>query len=540
MADVSLLVSIAGSGRADAPELVGRILSRGTAVNRDHAGSTALISAARVGSTAVVRELLRHGADASKATRDKGNPPLFWAAAGGHLEVVDLLLGAGASPSQLNANGDSALMWACRSGAGASAAALLRAAPALIGAQNATGMTALMCAAAGGHAEVVAALLSPERAPPADTETPDAHGRTALHFAAQSEGVTRALLAAGASWRARDVHGQTAEGEAKKRGCAAVEALLHEAWVKEVEESKEEEVVVKEAKPVKKGGATPPVSPLGARAPRPAHRKAVVAKASRRVAEVAEVVAVDEGGDEGGREGEGEAGGAAAEGGVRRECTPMASARLSWLSDGDSPPDAGGGWVEVTQRGRARGRAAAAPREVADAVASPTAAASTATDTAPTRGKVEKGGSEEEAIVCAEPPGGGEGGGVGGGDAAADEVVDSEAAAPEAVAAEASAAEASAAMASAAGAEAWAALLVEAPEMGALDLQLAHVLGQRLGELSMAQITAVQAVQRDVALRLEDARVELARRLERETVEARLQIEIEKAAREARWRPPAA
>ena len=92
MADVSLLVSIAGSGRADAPELVGRILSRGTAVNRDHAGSTALISAARVGSTAVVRELLRHGADASKATRDKGNPPLFWAAAGGHLEVVDLLL----------------------------------------------------------------------------------------------------------------------------------------------------------------------------------------------------------------------------------------------------------------------------------------------------------------------------------------------------------------------------------------------------------------------------------------------------------------
>ena len=64
------------------------------------------------------------------------------------------------------------------------------------------------------------------------------------------------------------------------------------------------------------------------------------------------------------------------------------------------------------------------------------------------------------------------------------------------------------------GAEAWAALLVEAPEMGALDL-CSRVLGQRLGELSMAQITAVQVVQRDVALRLEDARVELARRLER-------------------------
>ena len=123
---------------------------------------------------------------------------------------------------------------------------------------------------------MVAALLSPERAPPADTETPDAHGRTALHFAAQSEGVTRALLSAGASWRARDVHGQTAEGEAKKRGCAAVEALLHDAWVKAVEESQEEEKVVE----VKKGGATPPVSPLGARAPRPAHRKAVVAKAT--------------------------------------------------------------------------------------------------------------------------------------------------------------------------------------------------------------------------------------------------------------------
>ena len=294
MADVSLLVSIARSGRAaDAPELVGRILSRGTAVNRDHGGSTALISAARVGSTAVVRELLRHGADASKATRDKGNPPLFWAAAGGHLEVADLLLGAarvavaGERERRLGADvGVPQRRRRERRGAAARGAGADRRA-------ERDGDDGAHVRAAGGHAEVVAALLSPERAPPADTETPDAHGRTALHFAAQSEGVTRALLAAGASWRARDVHGQTAEGEAKKRGCAAVEALLHEAWVKAVEESKEEEVVVKEAKPVKKGGATPPVSPLGARAPRPAHRKAVVAKASRRAAaEVAEVAEV--------------------------------------------------------------------------------------------------------------------------------------------------------------------------------------------------------------------------------------------------------
>ena len=38
--------------------------------------------------------------------------------------------------------------------------------------------------------------------------------------------------------------------------------------------------------------------------------------------------------------------------------------------------------------------------------------------------------------------------------------------------------------------------------MGALDLQLAHVLGQRLGELSMAQITELLDVQRALVVRL--------------------------------------
>ena len=40
-------------------------------------------------------------------------------------------------------------------------------------------------------------------------------------------------------------------------------------------------------------------------------------------------------------------------------------------------------------------------------------------------------------------------------------------------------------MASAAGAKAWAALLVEAPEMGALDLQLAHVEHRPLGRVGV-------------------------------------------------------
>ena len=55
--------------------------------------------------------------------------------------------------------------------------------------------------------------------------------------------------------------------------------------------------------------------------------------------------------------------------------------------------------------------------------------------------------------------------------------------------------------------------------------------GQRTEELSMAQLTTLQELQRAFAVQLEDVRTQLVRRQEREAVEERMQLELEKRAR---------
>ena len=79
----------------------------------------------------------------------------------------------------------------------------------------------------------------------------------------------------------------------------------------------------------------------------------------------------------------------------------------------------------------------------------------------------------------------------------------------------------------------WARFLARHPKAEALNLQLRHVLGEGFGELSMAQLGALLQVQRLLQQRLEEARLLLARRLEREAVEARLALEIEKRLQQA-------
>ena len=83
------------------------------------------------------------------------------------------------------------------------------------------------------------------------------------------------------------------------------------------------------------------------------------------------------------------------------------------------------------------------------------------------------------------------------------------------------------------GDELWARFLARHPTAEALNLQLSHVLGEGFSELSMAQLGALLQVQRLLQQRLEEARLLLARRLEREAVEARLALEIERRLQQA-------
>ena len=212
-----LLANVAQSGHPSAAEHVERILAGGATADlpSDSAGFTALAIACRVGDAGVARVLLAHGADPHKATRDKGNPPLFWAAAGGHTAVIEVLLSADTDPEQRNSGGDTALLWACRSGCVGASELLLRCRPTVGRAVNDRGMTALICAAAGSHQAVLQLLLASE-ASRRMLDAADEHGRTALHFAAVgSAACVQALLDAGADCSLRTLEGLTAQSEAR-------------------------------------------------------------------------------------------------------------------------------------------------------------------------------------------------------------------------------------------------------------------------------------------------------------------------------------
>lgn len=233
----ALLLRLSSSGREDAPNMVARLLKMGVAADTANAeGFTALASAARVGALFVCKELLAHGASPTAPTHENRNPPLFWAAGKGHVEVVRLLCNASASvASQRNVQGDTALLWACRGGQIGVAETLLEYCPELLGDSNEHGLSTLMCAAVGGHVQTLQLILSRvgdvHRRALVDEQ--DIHGRTALHFAVASEACVAALLAAGADWRARDVHGCTPLGEALKEGYKRTAELLQREWERE-------------------------------------------------------------------------------------------------------------------------------------------------------------------------------------------------------------------------------------------------------------------------------------------------------------------
>lgn len=512
-------------GAADVLErLVQSLDSVDTAIDRQ--GSTLLAMASKLGNAVAVRVLLAHRADPSKGTLEKGNTPLFWAAAQGHADVAQLLLDANADPAQRNQGGDTPVLWACRSGTTAVVELLLQHEPSVQRCANMSGMTPLMCAGAGAHTAVLQLLLASSESLRA-LDAVDEHGRTALHFAAATAAASsspesvQALLDAGADWRIRAKDGLTALLEARAGKNAEAERLLTLTWQQQ-----------QEPPPPPSRSSKPPPPP----APRD-HPSRGVAQPATSGQQQRDSASADSDTDEA------EASEKEARAAEATQATPTAETREAEaagpLEAAVSTSQSGGGeWLLAAPRRRRGGRkrpiqpaahppvAAGSPaaaeqptdpppasgptgRTDAPPPSSPSASAAAAWAAAPT--DVPHTGSG-----AATPPEGAEGRSPPGRTAVAGDGVErpDDAAKLDAVSD---------------GAPAWAAFARRHPHTAALNLQLRHVLGEGLHELSMAQLSALQEAQWQLQRQLEEARMQLARRQERDAVEARLALEIERA-----------
>ena len=188
-------------------------------------GKTALMCAAGLGHSSIVRILLNKGADASIAD-DNGITALLLSAANGHVAATTILAEAGADLQDSDSGGYTPLHMAAQDGHLGVMAALLKAG-AEANATTSTGFTPLHMAAQNGHLEVMAALLKAGVDPQATTS----HGATPLHLAAQ-EGrskVSKALIEAGVDIQATDSNGFTPLHLASTKGRLEVVTVLRTA-----------------------------------------------------------------------------------------------------------------------------------------------------------------------------------------------------------------------------------------------------------------------------------------------------------------------
>ncbi|KAK4167354.1 ankyrin repeat-containing domain protein [Cladorrhinum sp. PSN259] len=220
------------SGRREADKETFRVLDdlliedRGMAMETRcmEYGQTPLSWAVKDGHEAVVRLLLKAGADTEVQDKNR-RTPLSWAAQDGHEAVVRLLLKAGAAIDAYDTNYRTPLAWAAEEGHEAVVRRLLEA-----GAATETkysgDRTPLSYAAEGGHESVVQLLLATGKAMP---DSRDKHNRTSLSYAAESghESIIRLLLATGKiDADSRDHSGMTPLLYAAKCGHESIVQLL--------------------------------------------------------------------------------------------------------------------------------------------------------------------------------------------------------------------------------------------------------------------------------------------------------------------------
>jgi len=580
-----LLLQLSRSDHENAAQLVQDILGRHRVSPDlcDAAGATALFLASKAGQAKVVSALLAAGARPELSTHENKNPPLFWAAGLGHLEVVRLLLDFGADPLQRNVNADSALLWACRTGQRDCVAVLLRARPDAITHTNVNQTTCLHCAAAGRHPLLLQELLErvsnmppiigSSRGAAAEADTPrdpagdaewagggtsplidarDTVGRTPLHYAAGCPECVRALLSAGASLSLRDEDGLSALQEAKSMGCEGSAAAMESAW-------RERDLRL----PLWGEPESTSTPVLGKQPPRHAKRTPQRQKVTDENGDRADDK-LDRGEDVGDDDGadcdavstdsddddappEMDFGGMDSGAATDRDREVQVATNIAIESESGKGVAEAVGWVQVGRRGRPVASVAQTATEEAVSVYAdrlrrgqqPAMSAEEAkrseASTAPVSASLERGESPPQQLTWAKPTTWAQPPNSAQWHIAERQAVTARHPPPNPTP---TPSQEASKLPSGNGDEEWGELHAvwyawhrfreREPEVVSTDLQLRHFLGAGIGELSMSQIETLQRVQRGLALELEEWRVRRARVQEREAVEARLALDLER------------
>lgn len=142
-------------------------------------GETALILAAREGNLAIVKYLLKSGADVNVTDNSKSNA-LFYAAQNGHTKVVKFLIDSGINVNATNIENLTPIMRPCAKGYVEIVKSLIAAGASVNSCRDWHNFTPLMHAIQNGHCEVVRLLLKAG----ADVNMQDSKDRTPLSLAA--------------------------------------------------------------------------------------------------------------------------------------------------------------------------------------------------------------------------------------------------------------------------------------------------------------------------------------------------------------------
>jgi ankyrin repeat protein len=206
-------------------------------------GETPLMEAARRGNLATVRALLSKNANPNARESNGGQNALMWAVSQRQSAVIEELLKHGADVQAASKTGFTPLMFAAQQGDEDSARILLRAGAKPNDAQPKTGLTPLMIASAMANTKAVDVLLDNG----ADPNLADANGYTSLHRVVRDSDyginlgakdatltIVKSLLKHGANPNARLVQDKEKAAEEIKNGSVQIEGKRTAVTVDEI------------------------------------------------------------------------------------------------------------------------------------------------------------------------------------------------------------------------------------------------------------------------------------------------------------------